>query len=627
MEDLSKTRPCAQDDGLAVTTDRVDEIVCNHCHATLDVSTCEPFTHIECPSCHAELPVPAQLANFVLLELLGQGGMGAVFKGFDSALKRNVAIKVMKKEFGENPQFVEQFLREARALAALNHPNIVQIYNYGEEKGQPYIVMELVDGGRLDLLIKSGRTLDENTLLYTTLGVVKGLHAAANAGLTHGDIKPANILYGRDGTPKVVDFGLARFQGEKPRPGEVWGTPFYVAPEVVRGKQPDQKADIFSLGGTLFHAFAGRPPFNGKTVQETVVARFKEKAADLRKLRPELHPETASMVARMLEADPFMRYPNYDSLQADLKAVQTAISKGPVAPPPRSKAPLVLIISTLLLLGAIGATLFVLKTQKTKPAPTATSTAPKRVVMKLVDGKLVPVAVSGAPEAPTAQKGAAASLPASFSTSLTTASGRGADAYIAGSPAGMPMGASDFLWVKAGLNARTETARKIYLRFDLSGVDRTALTNVILSLTSVPTSKNKADESYALSLWGLNPKAMGTTWAELSGSNEDGLTWNNAPANDGGNPSGMTEDADLLAVCPVPANPSIGEQVIFSNAQSVQPGKLLDFLRKNDPAAATFIITADTQAEQKAGWKFSSKENAGLRPPTLLLQGLREPPP
>ena len=233
-----------------ILIEQFDVVACSKCTQQLDISRAAPFTLVTCPACNAEMRVPARFANFILLEQLGRGGMGAVYKAYDETLGRTVALKVMQQSIGQDRAFVEQFLQEARALAAINSPNIVQIYNYGEENGQPYIVMELVDGGRLDHLHEKYKTLDEIFVLQTAQQIIRGLQAANAAGMTHGDIKPANILYDKAGNAKVADFGLARLKGERPKPGEVWGTPYYVAPEVVRGQAPNAGSDIYSLGGT-----------------------------------------------------------------------------------------------------------------------------------------------------------------------------------------------------------------------------------------------------------------------------------------------------------------------------------------------------------------------------------------
>ena len=245
-------------DSIDLICNRVDKMACGHCGKHLDVSSQEPFTVIECPHCGTKQTVPAQLGQFLLVEQLGAGGMGAVYRAVDSALGRFVAIKVMKKALGDDEALVESFLREARAAAALNHPNIVQIYSCGQEKGQPYIVMELVGGGRLDLMMADGKKVDEVRLLEVALDVSEGLKAANGVGLVHGDIKPANILFDKSGTAKVVDFGLAQFVNRQQEQGGVWGTPYYISPERARGGKADHRSDIYSLGATMFHALTGR---------------------------------------------------------------------------------------------------------------------------------------------------------------------------------------------------------------------------------------------------------------------------------------------------------------------------------------------------------------------------------
>jgi len=305
---------------LDITADRVDKIACRKCGRHLDVSGLEPFSSVKCPDCETTQTVPMQFGNFLLLELLGKGGMGAVYRALDQSLGRYVGIKVMQKKYGEDKKFVANFFREARAAAALNHPNIVQIYSCGEEHSQPYIIMELVGGGRMDEMVTDGNPLDEVRTLEIAVDIAEGLKAANEIGLIHGDIKPANILFDKQDSAKVVDFGLARFVDWQPDgASEIWGTPYYIAPEKARGQRVDHRSDIYSLGATLYHALGAKPPFDGKTATDVVLARLKNPAIGLRVIRPSLQPETADLIARMLEADPFMRYPTYASLLADIR--------------------------------------------------------------------------------------------------------------------------------------------------------------------------------------------------------------------------------------------------------------------------------------------------------------------
>ena len=320
----------AHEDVIAQIAERVSVTECVKCKAALDVSDQPFFAPIECPQCHARQFVPARLGNFLLLELLGKGGMAGVYRAYDETLNRQVAIKVMRRELGEDPKFIETFLREARAAAQLNHRNIVSIHAVGEEKGQPFIVMELLDGGRFDQMIAEKKEVDEIRALEIALDVAEGLKAANDIGLIHGDIKPANILFDRTGAAKVADFGLARFQTrKKTSQGEIWGTPYYIAPEKVRSQKEDHRSDIYSLGATLYHALGGKPPFEGDTATDVVLARLEEPPIRLSDIRPGIHPKTAAVIARMLEPDPFMRYPTYASLISDLRATLRELRLGP----------------------------------------------------------------------------------------------------------------------------------------------------------------------------------------------------------------------------------------------------------------------------------------------------------
>lgn len=307
-----------------IEAERVQQIACADCHKLLDVSHLPSFSEVKCPACGMVQIVPARFGGFLLIGRLGSGGMGVIYHAMDKDLGRHVALKVMKKELGANQEFVQSFKHEAQAAAALNHPNVVQIYSFGQVENQFYIAMELVSGGRLDEMIAEGVALEETRSLEIHLQVVAGLRAASDVGLVHGDIKPANILFGQNGEAKVVDFGLASFIGQQQQGGAVWGTPYYIAPEKARGKHVDFRSDIYSLGATLFHVLTGQPPFDGITSTDVVMARLNQPAPNLLDINAELHPETADMVARMLEEDPTMRHPSYAALQIDMEAALAA---------------------------------------------------------------------------------------------------------------------------------------------------------------------------------------------------------------------------------------------------------------------------------------------------------------
>ena len=316
------------DERLDILADSVDTMACTQCGTVIDVRDFEPFSAVACPDCATALTVPAQFGQFLLVSVLGKGGMGAVYKGLDQSLNRHVAIKVMRQEFGEDSQFLKSFLQEAQAAAALNHRNVAQIYSFGQEHGQPYIIMELVEGGRLDEWIEQGKTIDESLLIDIGIHISQGLSAAHEAGLVHGDIKPANILFNRKGVSKLADFGLASFvKKQQEQPGEIWGTPYYIPPEKIRRKPADHRADIYSLGGTLYHALVGRPPFDGATAKEVVMARLGNPPPDPRDVRKELTEATAHVLRRMMAEKPGRRYPTYPSLLADLKKAHRAALK------------------------------------------------------------------------------------------------------------------------------------------------------------------------------------------------------------------------------------------------------------------------------------------------------------
>ena len=263
------------------------------------------------------IQTPADFGHFVLEKELGHGGMGGVYLARDKMLDRRVGIKVMLKSLGADPKFVERFQREAQAAARLNHPNIAQIYSFGQEQGMPYIAMELVPGGSLDKEMEANPgTLDVAYVMRVGQQVADALALAAESGLVHGDVKPENVLFDADGNAKLVDFGLAAMQGDS---DEIWGTPFYISPEKVRRQKIDYRADIYSLGGTLYHVLTGVPPFDGPDPTAVVKARFEGPPKKPSEIRPDIPPEVDAIIMRMLELEPSMRYPTYQSLLGDFK--------------------------------------------------------------------------------------------------------------------------------------------------------------------------------------------------------------------------------------------------------------------------------------------------------------------
>ena len=301
-----------------IELESVARMFCPKCEQKINTSTVAALAEGKCPSCGEKIIVQGKVGPYRVLKLIGQGGMGAVYEGFDDGLGRKVAIKVTLMDVTRDKKMMETFQREAQVVAKLNHPNIVQVYTFGQEKGHPYLVMELLPSGSLLERITVPDPIDVGFLMGVAFEVAEGLNAAYEAGLLHGDIKPENILFDDKMHAKLVDFGLAAMNGAKSN-GEVWGTPYYLAPEKVTDRKSNQKCDIYSFGATLYHALAKKPPFEGVDGTAVIKAAIEEKAVPLSSLCPDLPPDVEAIINRMMEKDVSLRYPNYKSIIADIK--------------------------------------------------------------------------------------------------------------------------------------------------------------------------------------------------------------------------------------------------------------------------------------------------------------------
>ncbi|MBV9128530.1 MAG: serine/threonine protein kinase [Verrucomicrobia bacterium] len=303
----------AAEDGSAAPPAEVQ--VCPGCAAWLDVSEQEPLARIHCPICGTGLQVERRFDHFVITEKLGAGGMGAVYRATDVHLHRPVALKLLHKESSTDPEFIAKFEDEARITASINHPHVVKIFSFGEDHGQYYLAMELVDKGSLDDLMQLQGRVAELQVLTVGRQIAEGLQAAHEAGLIHRDVKPGNILFADAHTAKITDFGLALLaEHEAESRGEIWGTPYYIAPEKLNQEPEDFRSDIYSLGGTLFHAVAGRPPFEAENASLVALKHLKSQAVSLQAFAPDVSAETAYVVNRMLHKDPAQRYESYGEL-------------------------------------------------------------------------------------------------------------------------------------------------------------------------------------------------------------------------------------------------------------------------------------------------------------------------
>ena len=266
---------------------------------------------------HTSKPVE-NIGRFEIEAILGRGGMGTVYKAQDPLIHREVAVKTISG-LGERADARRRFLREAQAASRLHHPNIVSVYEVGEDKGQPYIVTELVEGKDLKRIIASGEPLSVGRKLRILRQVCEGVGYAHHVGIIHRDINPANICLTRDGQVKILDFGIAR-----PRPSTVTETgltlttAYYMAPEQILGQQVDHRADIFSVGAIAYELISGKKPFHGASVT-AVMQRILHDRPDPSMLpHTEYSPGLEAIVMRALARDLHERYQTLDEMSADV---------------------------------------------------------------------------------------------------------------------------------------------------------------------------------------------------------------------------------------------------------------------------------------------------------------------
>jgi tRNA A-37 threonylcarbamoyl transferase component Bud32 len=299
---------------------------CPSCGQRVHTGGLEPFARLDCPACGYQLRVERIFEKYVVVEPLGTGGMGSVYKARDPRLNRFVALKLLRKEFAGDAAFTARLQEEARITASIKHPHVVEVYSVGEDHGQFYVVMELVDAGSLDNRLVDEKRISELQTLEVGLQVAKGLQAALQAGLIHRDIKPGNILFADRNTAKIVDFGLALLAAQHAETeGEIWGTPYYIAPERLTNAKEDFRSDLYSLGATLFHAASGHPIFEHDTQSADELKKLKSNPPPLRKVAPDISDETAAVIDRMLRPNPADRQSSYEELIAELESAEAAV--------------------------------------------------------------------------------------------------------------------------------------------------------------------------------------------------------------------------------------------------------------------------------------------------------------
>jgi serine/threonine-protein kinase len=275
-----------------------------------------------------------QLGHYDIVAELGRGGMGVVYKGHETSLNRYVAIKVLADALAHDESVKERFLREARSMAALNDPHIIQIYFIGEDDGQTYFVMEFVDGESLGSVLKRETKLTPEQAAKIIHQTAQGLATAHDKGVIHRDIKPGNLMLTSRGMVKIADFGIALstqdFSKKLTSTGEFVGTPGYLSPEVCQGKPVDQRSDIFSLGIVLFECLAGRMPFTDESPLGLMLEVVKAQIPDVCSLNKDVDPELSRILSKMVAKEPADRYQSCQELVADLQRHPLVAKGGPV---------------------------------------------------------------------------------------------------------------------------------------------------------------------------------------------------------------------------------------------------------------------------------------------------------
>lgn len=350
---------------------------------------------------------PETLGRYRLVSLLGEGGMGKVYRGFDSALERSVAIKILPAEVVGDAGRVNRFVQEARAASALNHPNVITVFDIGEEPAAGeaplhYIAMELVDGLTLRELLTA--RLDLRKGLKIAIQIAEGLAAAHAAGIVHRDLKPENVMVTKSGVAKILDFGLAKLRVRddaassdasstlvrETDPGSIVGTAGYMSPEQASGNSVDPRSDVFSLGCVIYEIASGRRAFHGSSRVDTLHKVIYSEPLPLRELRGDLPPELVRIVRKALAKEPDDRYQSVKDMAIDLRELLREVESSPSAPaavplPSRRRRWIVPFTASALVVAAVTAAGVILWRRQA----TSTAAPPMRITRVTANGKVI----------------------------------------------------------------------------------------------------------------------------------------------------------------------------------------------------------------------------------------------
>jgi serine/threonine-protein kinase len=298
---------------------------CENCGSRYESDKVSGGQKVRCKKCNATFAVVQadendpllgqQVGGCRLIRKLGQGGMGSVYRAYMLSLDKAVAIKILSSDLGNNEEFIQRFFREARAAAKLEHHNILQVLNVGEDKPQRlhYIIMQFVDGQALTKQIRQRGRIPQLETLDIIEQVANGLKCAHDKGFIHRDIKPDNIMITSDGVPKVADFGLAKSLEETSHlttTGTIMGTPHYMSPEQCKGEELDPRSDLYSLGVVLYEMLSGHLPFTAPSPVSVMMKHTTEEPKPIREIAPDLHPEIEALVKSMMVKDRQKRLQN-----------------------------------------------------------------------------------------------------------------------------------------------------------------------------------------------------------------------------------------------------------------------------------------------------------------------------